>query len=388
MTKSAIIHPMIQSPTDSPIWVAKPDDLKRMVNDLLRYPILAVDTESNSLFAYHETVCLVQFSTGEKDYLLDPLSVHDLSLLGPIFSNPDIEKVFHAAEYDLICMKRSFGFKFVNIFDTMVASRILGRPSIGLAAMIESEFSISLDKRYQRANWGKRPLTGAMLAYARLDTFYLISLRNRLKNALQENDRWPLAEEDFCRLCQVYSPSLENGAESWWRITGSQDLTPNQAAILQELCNYRDERAKAADVPPFKVLGNKDLLEVAKSCPQTQEELYSLTKISSNQIERHAGGLLQAVQRGLHAKPLYRPSYPRPDEQFINRLDMLRNWRKLTGHSLGVESDVILPREILEQIAQNNPKRLEDLAAIMGTVPWRFERFGEQILKLLQPAQV
>jgi ribonuclease D len=388
MTKSAIIHPMIQSPTDGPIWVANPDDLKRMVNDLLRYPILAVDTESNSLFAYHETVCLIQFSTGEKDYLLDPLSVHDLSLLAPIFANPDIEKVFHAAEYDLICMKRSFGFKFVNIFDTMVASRILGRPSIGLAAMIESEFSIALDKRYQRANWGKRPLTGAMLAYARLDTFYLIPLRNRLKNALQENDRWLLAQEDFCRLCQVYSPSLENGAESWWRITGSQDLTPNQAAILQELCNYRDERAKAADVPPFKVLGNKDLLEVAKSCPQTQEELYSLTNISSNQIERHAGGLLQAVQRGLHAKPLYRPAYPRPDEQFLNRLDMLRNWRKLTGHSLGVESDVILPREILEQIAQNNPKRLEDLAAIMGTVPWRFERFGEQILKLLQPAQV
>ncbi len=356
-----------------------------MVNDLVRYPILAVDTESNSLFAYHETVCLIQFSTGEKDYLVDPLSIPDLSLLAPLFADPDIEKVFHAAEYDLICLKRSFGFKFVNIFDTMVASRILGRPSIGLAAMIESEFGITLDKRYQRANWGKRPLTDAMLAYARLDTFYLIPLRNRLKVALQDNDRWLLAREDFCRLCQVNAPSLENGAESWWRITGSQDLTPNQAAILQELCNYRDERAKAADVPPFKILGNKDLLEVAKTCPQNQEELYSSTNISSNQIERHAGGLLQAVQRGQHNKPLYRPSYPRPDEQFLNRLDMLRNWRKLTGHSLGVESDVILPREIMEQIAQNNPKRLEDLADIMGTVPWRFERFGGQILKLLLP---
>lgn len=355
-----------------------------MVNDLTHYPILAVDTESNSLFAYHETVCLIQFSTGEKDYLVDPLSVRDLSPLAPIFANPDIEKVFHAAEYDLICMKRSFGFKFVNIFDTMVASRILGRPSIGLAAMIESEFGISLDKRYQRANWGKRPLTDAMLAYARLDTFYLIPLRNRLKVALQENDRWLLACEDFCRLCHVNAPSLENGAESWWRITGSQDLTPNQAAILQELCNYRDERAKASDVPPFKVLGNKDILEVAKACPQTQDDLYSMTNISSNQIERHAGGLLQAVQRGQHSKPLYRPSYPRPDEQFLNRLDTLRNWRKLTGHTLGVESDVILPREILEQIAQNNPKQMEDLQTIMGTVPWRFEHFGGQILKILQ----
>jgi ribonuclease D len=223
-----------------------------------------------------------------------------------------------------------------------------------------------------------------MLAYARLDTFYLIPLRNHLKAALQENDRWLLAREDFCRLCQVYAPSLENGAESWWRISGSQDLMPIQAAVLQELCNYRDERARAADVPPFKVLGNKDLLEVAKTCPQTREELYSLTNISANQIERHAEGLLQAVQRGLHAKTLYRPSNPRPDEQFLNRLDTLRNWRKLTGHNLGVESDVILPREILELIAQNNPKRLEDLAAIMKPAPWRFERFGGQILKLLQ----
>ncbi|HMD88121.1 MAG TPA: ribonuclease D [Anaerolineaceae bacterium] len=383
--KSTIIQSMMEPPSYRPIWVAKQDDLKRMVDDLLRYPTLAVDTESNSLFAYHETVCLIQFSTGEKDYLLDPLSVHDLSLLGLIFADPQFEKIFHAAEYDLICMKRSFGFKFANIFDTMVASRILGRPSIGLAAMIESEFGVVLDKRYQRANWGKRPLSTAMLEYARLDTFYLIPLRNRLITALQENGRWPLAQEDFCRLCQVNSPSLVNGAEAWYRVSGSQDLTPNQAAILQELCNYRDERAKAADVPPFKILGNKDLLEVARSCPQTQEELYSLTNISSTQIERHAGGLLQAVQRGLHAKPLYRPSYPRPDEQYLNRLDVLRNWRKQTGHSLGVESDVILPREIMEQIAQDNPKRLEDLAANMGTVPWRFEHFGGQLLKLLQP---
>jgi ribonuclease D len=383
-TKSTIIQAMIPPPTNGPIWVAKPDDLKRMVNDLVRYPILAVDTESNSLFAYHETVCLIQFSTGEKDYLVDPLSIPDLSILAPIFADPEREKVFHAAEYDLICMKRSFGFKFNNIFDTMVASRILGKPSIGLGAMIESEFGITLDKRYQRANWGKRPLTDAMLAYARLDTFYLIPLRNRLKAALQEGDRWPLAMEDFCRLCQVHSPSLENGAEPWWRITGSQDLTPIQAAVLQELSNYRDERAKAADVPPFKVLGNKDLLDVAKACPKNQEELYSQTNISSNQIERHSGGMLQAVQRGMHAKPLYRPSYPRPDEQFLNRVDSLRNWRKLTGHNLGVESDVILPREILELIAQNNPKRPEDLADLMRPVPWRFERYGGQILKLLQ----
>src|SRR5512133_1809833 len=127
-----------------PMWVNREPAFRQMVEKLAGFPSLSVDTESNSLHAYQEQVCLIQFSTADVDYLVDPLALPDLSLLGPILANPQIEKIFHAAEYDLICLRRDFNFQFANIFDTMVAARVLGRPAVGLGSLLEAEFGISV----------------------------------------------------------------------------------------------------------------------------------------------------------------------------------------------------------------------------------------------------
>jgi len=378
---------MMTTPEDQPVWIDKNDDFKRMVDDLARHSLLAVDTESNSLFAYKERVCLIQFSTGEVDYLIDPLALPDLSPLQEIFAGNSFEKIFHAAEYDLICLKRDFGFSFVNIFDTMVAGRILGKTSIGLASMLETYFDVTLDKRYQRANWGQRPLSQAQLAYARLDTFYLIPLRSILKSELQDSGRWRLAQEDFARACSVNVPAVEHTVDCWWRVTGGQELTSQQAAILNELCKYRDEQAKAVDLPPFKVMRNELMVDIAFACPQTLDELSEIHGMSPLMVERYGKGIMEAIRCGMRSRPPQKPTSRRPDDQFLSRLDVLRNWRKLTGQKLGVESDVILPREILEDIAQSNPHKIEDLAVVMQPTPWRFERFGGQILKILNPVE-
>ena len=373
----------IAPPTSPPVWVDHPNLFTRVVADLSQRPIVAVDTESNSLFAYREQVCLIQFSTGEKDYLLDPLSLADLSSLEPLFADPGIEKVFHAAEYDVICLKRDFGFRFANLFDTMVVSRILGRTAVGLAGVLEKEFGITLDKRYQRANWGARPLAAPLLAYARLDTYYLIDLRQRLKAALEEIGRWELAEEDFRRLCDISAGPSDPDPTTWLRVAAGQDITAQQAAILDELVRYRNHRARIADLPPFKVLSNQMLVSIATTCPRNPQDLVRVTGLSGRQLERHADGLLSAVQRGLQAAPLHRTAMPRPDEKFLNRLDRLKIWRKRTGEDWGVESDVILPRDVMEALAHAGPRRAEDLAGVMASVPWRLQKFGDQIMSLI-----
>ena len=196
---------------DDPIWIDAPDALRAMVKDLSRQSLVAVDTESNSLYAYQEQVCLIQFSTLDQDYLVDPLALKDLSPLGEIFSNPNIEKVFHAAEYDLICLKRDFDFTFENLFDTMIAGRILGRDAVGLGSMLQQAFDIKVDKRYQKANWGKRPLPREYTDYARLDTHFLIPLRNSMKEELVKIDRWELAEEDLTANVMCRSPPPKMG---------------------------------------------------------------------------------------------------------------------------------------------------------------------------------
>jgi ribonuclease D len=106
--------------------ISRPQSLRKLTDTLAQESILAVDTESNSLYAYRERVCLIQFSTTERDYLVDPLAIDDLSPLASIFASKRIEKIFHAAEYDIIMLKRDFNFRFMNLFDTMLAARILG----------------------------------------------------------------------------------------------------------------------------------------------------------------------------------------------------------------------------------------------------------------------
>ena len=162
------------------IFVDTPDKLDQMIRALSKQAIIAVDTESNSLYAYQERVCLMQFSSPEKDYLVDPLAI-DASPLGPLFRSPDIEKIFHAAEYDLIMLDHDFGFQVSNLFDTMVAARILGWKAVGLGSILREQFGINVEKKYQRANWGRRPLPDEMLTYAQLDTHYLIPLRHASK---------------------------------------------------------------------------------------------------------------------------------------------------------------------------------------------------------------
>jgi len=369
-------------------FITRPAELKRLVEILGRQRLVAVDTESNSLYVYREQVCLIQFSTAQADYLVDPLAIKDLSPLGPVFNNPNIEKVFHAAEYDLICLRRDYGFNFANLFDTMVAARILGRTEVGLGSMLEAELGIALDKRHQRADWGQRPLPRELLEYAHLDTHYLIQLHDRLEAELVQRSLLPLAREDFNRSCQVkidpeeFAPAEDRPIDCW-RVSGSYDLDPQQAAVLLELCRYRDQVARSINRPLFKVINDQTLIAIAIQAPQNLKDLSQLPGMSPVQVRRHGAGLLQAVQRGLSAKPIRPPRSPRPDDSFLERLEGLRNWRKKTALELEVASDVVLPKDVMFTLASHNPGCLTDLAEVMVDIPWRYEHFGDQIFDVL-----
>jgi ribonuclease D len=373
-----------------PVWVDQPGTLQRMVETLRREPMLAVDTESNSLFAYRERVCLIQFSSPQTDYLVDPLALKDLSSLSSLFANEKIEKIFHAAEYDIFCLKRDYGYEFSNLFDTMVAARILGRASVGLGGLVEEEFEITLDKKYQRANWGQRPLLPAQLAYARLDTHYLFGLRERLRAGLLNTRRWELACEDFQRLTLLGAHPGENGngLPQAFKLATNQELNPRQVTVLQELCNLRERLAERADQPVFKILSNQALIGIARALPQQLADLDDIADLSLRLAERYGTAILQAVQQGQMNEIVRREYLPRPDEAYLNRLDALKTWRKEKGAALEVESDVILPRDILEEIASANPQRPADLKPVMAQVPWRWHAYGDEILAVVHRANL
>ncbi|GAP22180.1 ribonuclease D [Leptolinea tardivitalis] len=379
---------MLTNDLPDPIYVDTAEKLSFLAARLSGVPVFAVDTESNSLFAYREQVCLIQISTLEEDYIIDPLVLHDMSPLGPLFASEKIEKVFHAGEYDLICLKRDYGFEFHNLFDTMIAGRILGREVIGLSAMLELEFGITLDKKWQRANWGIRPIPPAQLAYARMDSHFLIPLRNRLRQELEDADRLELADEDFHRLERTPIPQINTEKENCWKLANRKDMSNKQVSVLYRLCDYREEQARRANLPPFKIMSNDTLVAVAQVCPSKMEELTDIKGLSPRLIDRYGKGLLESVSHGLHSDPPRRPSNGRKDDELIQRLDSLKSWRKKTAADLHVESDVVLPREIVEQIAGVNPRTYSELAALMANFPWRLQRYGKDILETLKPKEL
>lgn len=350
--------------------------------DLASAEVVGVDTESNSLHAYREQVCLLQFSTAERDYLLDPLGNLDLAPLNHIFSAQGIVKIFHASEYDVICLRRDFGFEFHNLFDTMQAARILGREKFSLGDLVEAEFGIHLDKHNQKANWAVRPMPPAMQRYACLDTHFLLRLYFKLKEELKIKGLDELAAEDFERLS--HSKANENHKSLYTQVSGYHDLDRRQLAVLNELCLYRDRMARKNNLPLFKILSNAMLLEIALRCPRTEQDLRKIDALPLRLFERHAAGLMEAVHQGMKADPIDLPGRSKPDRRFLARLDGLKAWRKRKADELKVLSDIVLPKDILEELAARNPQDTTTLQTIMKSVPWRRERFGMEILKVLQ----
>jgi|KBSSwiS6_1023812.scaffolds.fasta_scaffold11568_1 ribonuclease D len=368
-----------------PVLVADDDSLGRLVEALAEHPVVAVDTESNSLHAYRERVCLIQFSTPSADYIVDPIKLHNLDPLAPFFANPDQQKVFHAAEYDLICLGRDYRFAFTNIFDTMSAARTLGWPQVGLAAILDTQFGVTMSKKHQRADWKRRPLTPEQLDYARLDTHYLAALRKKQMQALMETGMWPEAQEEFERLARPRLDTVAAGTDpnAFWRVKGARELSPAQAAILQVLFAYREQQAERIDRPPFKVMGEATLMELVRRAPRTAEELRGVPGMTPDQIQRHAQGLLRAIQQGLDAPAQRAPQTEREPDDVQNRYDRLHTWRKDRARLRGVESDVILPRTALWDLARRPPRSHDDLASIADFGPRRRELYGKEILALL-----
>jgi ribonuclease D len=383
MSKSAKTQPFIYP--DQVTWVDTPDQLHQLTTTLLNEPLVAVDTEADSLYSYFEKVCLIQFSTPTADFLVDPLTV-DVSGLAPLFAGQLTQKIFHAAEYDILSLKRDYGFTFANLFDTMIAARILGWERYGLGALLESHFNIKLDKRFQRYNWGKRPIGAKALAYAQLDTHYLLPLRQIQLAQLKNQNRLREATEAFERETQVEPSPKIFDPDDFWRIKGAREFSPQQQAILRELFILRDKIARKIDRPPFKVMNDSTLIQITRVLPNHLRDLELIKGIGEKLIQHNGAELLQAVRQGQTAPPpqYHSNHHHSPDNNTLNRYETLRQWRNSVAAQRGVEPDVILTNNNLMDIARKNPKSLNALEnmGILGN--WQYERYGKTLLKVLK----
>jgi ribonuclease D len=363
--------------------ITNADRLSEVTAILCRQSELAVDLEMDSLHHYQEKVCLIQVSTRTESWLIDPLALKNLSPLAAPLGNPAIKIVMHGADYDIRSLHRDFGIEVQNLFDTMLASRFLGISEFGLAALLKARFGIELNKKYQKADWSKRPLSPEMSAYAAADTSDLLPLYDQLSAELIDKGRLSWLEEECRLLCQARVSEKEG--PMFLSCKGAGKLKGRSLAILEELLQMRDRQSRELDRPPFKVLSAETLLEAAEKRPRTLHDLNGIKGMTPGQIQRFGDRILAAVSAALTLPEDKLPSFPRmrrdePTDGTKERIKRLKSWRERHSSLQGLEPGVVAPNWLLEAVADANPAVLQELDGIAGMREWQKKLYGQELL--------
>jgi ribonuclease D len=403
VVESPIINYMVKkqyprpTPLGGPILVNNQATFAQMIAHLRTQPLLALDTESNSLFRYYPKVCLIQLTAyvdsrqpdpaATVDYLLDPLAIRNVSALAPLLNDPSTEVIMHAAENDIILLQRDFGFQFSNIFDTQLAARILGWKQVGLAAILQEHFGIASDKNMQRTDWGQRPLTQKQITYAQIDTHFLPALRIQLIEQLQQVDRWEEANEAFALLRQV--SYHEPTPRTFWQMKNTRDVPEAATNVLEALWQWREAEAQRRDWPPFKIMTDAQLTQLAVNQPTAEEAMTQLQGFGPKVVKQYGKPLIETIQWG-QQQPLPDPpeSTLRPEQMVAkpvqNRYEALRHWRTDVAEKRGVQPDIVFTNSTLLTIAQMEPKSEAEILTIPEIGPWKARTYGPAILATLR----
>ena len=291
------------------VYVTTPKALAEVVAAFARAPVIGVDTEADSLHCYQERVSLIQVSAGTINAVIDPLILADLSPLAPILADPAIVKVIHGADYDVVGLKRDFGFSVASIFDTCLAAQAAGEPKYSLGDLLHRYFDVTLEKKYQKAHWSKRPLSPDLLAYAAKDTQYLPRLYDLLRKAVEAQGRLAQIEEEGEWIGRREWTGHAFQPDDYVRIKGATALPPAAQRVLRVLAVARDQLAKRANRPPFKIISGEDLIAMALHQPATPAALEALFPSASAPARRDMPRWLDAIRASLaDATPLPRRS--------------------------------------------------------------------------------
>ena len=281
------------------VYVEDPKSLELMISDIEKAGEVAIDLEHNDSRSYRGITCLIQLSTRDKDYIVDPFPLFDhLETLNQITANPKIRKTLHAGELDILWLQRDFGVYVVNMFDTSQAAQMIGvEGGHGLANLVKFFCDVSTNKDYQMADWRQRPLTEGMLAYARIDTHFLLHIRDRLEEMiLTQGSPGIVTVWGRKMLVSVYEKSFGISMRTYEDVppdyeaaslkkflqklpghkAGAAKSDPRVTSALLALLKWRDDLARQLDESKHFVLSNVDCLKLANALPSSASQIQRL----------------------------------------------------------------------------------------------------------------
>jgi ribonuclease D len=382
------VCPLVLAGTSSPLYLDSVEAVDRFLESITGTHVLAIDTEGASFHRYVDRIYLLQITAEQRHAIIDPLRVQAPQQLGALLEAPEVEVVFHDADYDLRLLHQDYGWRVNNIFDTRVAAQLLGIKAFGLAALLDSYFGVRLDKKHQRADWSMRPLPEEMLNYAAQDTMHLLQLRDRLKDQLEKKGRLGWAQEEFQRLEGTRWEDADDDV-AFLRVKGARELSRRELALFRELVGWRDGVARALDRSTFRVAGTEVLVEMSKKAPTTVDELEHTKGLARSMVGRFSGDILAAVERGKAVPENELPKFPKSlrwnrDNEYEDRVAKLKRVRDRAAAELELDPGVLFSRERLESVARKNPKDVAQLADMPDVRRWQVEVLGEDFVRNLR----
>jgi len=378
-------------------WIDGPAALEALVQRLRGATRLALDTEADGFSAYRPRLCLIQLAWEEPGglavALVDPLALQGRldPLAGPL-QDPALETIVHGADYDVRLLKRDAGISPRGLWDTQRAAQLAGEAQTGLAALAAALAGATLDKRAQRTDWARRPLSSTALDYAREDVRVLFAMRDALGARLAALGRSAWQDEECRRLEEVEpgEPTPPDADHLLGRTKGAQALSPRVRAVLAELLLWREREAASRAVPAIHVVAPEPLVALAGQ-PVDSPPDPAAAGVPARVLHRYERALVEAIERGRMAppRPVERPERPpKPPRDERRRLDALRQARDRIATELGLPGSLLCTGAALREAAHVPPSDVAGWLAI-GLRRWQADLlagpFGAALDSLLAP---
>jgi ribonuclease D len=375
-------------------YIDTPSLLEEACLVILRSSWAGLDTEADSLHHYIEKLCLVQVSTDDEDFVIDPLAGLDLTGLVSILNDKLL--ILQGADFDIRILKKFYpSFLPKEIFDTMIAAQLLGYDKQGLADLAFKHCGVVLPKSSQKADWSRRPLDDHLVTYAANDTHYLRPIYLQMKKELEALGRLSWQEQTCARLLKTTLTPRENPhAGCPWQIKGCKDLSPRGLAILKELWQWREDQAQKKDRPSFKILHSEILVDIARwSVTAGGRDVALLPEAPRNLKGEYRQVLNEVLEKGWRAPELgyvsTKSKFPhkRMNAQSQKRFEILKQERDKIGQALKIQPSLLATNAVLETLAIEAPKTLKALEVLDCLLPWQTEIFERIIFSAISDRQ-
>ncbi len=373
-------------------YIHTADGLERVARSLAAGGDLAVDCEAAGYHRYSDRLCLVQLSTTSDTFVLDPLAVDLTPHLKPHLEDPARRVLMHGGSYDLRLLRRDLDIAVARLADTQVAASFLGEPGTGLQTLLHKHLGIQVSKKYQKADWAKRPLSRDMIDYAAGDTCHLHRLAAVLEAALRDLGRlhWANDECRWLAASAAESGEPESPPDPVTRFKGARRLDARTVTALREAIAWRDRTARSLDRAPFRVASDAALLATVAARPASVGQLADVKGFSPRLAAKSGRSLLDALgrvrqlpDRDLRPYPVPRRGRGRPTPEEEATLDRLTAVRNTVAAELGLDRGRVMANHLLREVVAVRPGSLAALQAMPDVRGWQVEIMGRKLLDAL-----